>query len=226
VPITFDAENDPIYFTSGAELRAWLEEHGGTAEQLWIGFYRASTGKRTLTWPEAVDEALCFGWIDSVRMGVDRERFANRLTPRRAGSAWSAVNVAKIERLRAEGRMRPAGEAAFALRSADRTAIYSYEGTGREYALPDKDLERLRANPDAWAYWEARSPSYRRMAAAWIQTAKQPETRQRRLDALIDDSAAGRPIKPLRYGTRTPGCAPTADRPAAQDPGKSSRPTT
>jgi uncharacterized protein YdeI (YjbR/CyaY-like superfamily) len=166
-----------------------------------------------------VDEALCFGWIDGVRMGVDTERYANRLTPRRPGSVWSAITVANVERLRAEGRMRPAGERAFALRSDARTAIYSYEAPGREYALSDEDLARLRKNADAWAYWEGRPPSYRRQVAAWIQTARQQQTRERRLDALIEDSAAGRPIKPLRYSTRTP--ATRGDQPA----GKSSRPT-
>jgi uncharacterized protein YdeI (YjbR/CyaY-like superfamily) len=220
VPITFDPERDPVFFASAADLRAWLEQNGETAAELWVGFYRASSGKRTLTWPEAVDEALCFGWIDSVRMGVDTERFANRLTPRRPGSIWSAVNVAKVETLRAAGRMRPAGERAFALRSDARTAIYSYEGPGREYALSEQDLETLRADPAAWAYWETRPPSYRRMAAAWIQTAKQPATRRRRLDALFEDCVLGRPIKPLRYSTRTP------DRPSTQEPGKSNRPTT
>ena len=116
--------------------------------------------------------------------------------------------------------MRPAGERAFALRSDARTAIYSYEGPSREYALPDEDLARLRANDAAWAYWNARPPSYRRMAAAWVMTAKQEATRRRRMDALVDDSVAGRPIKPLRYGTRTPATLPD------QATGKSNRPTT
>jgi uncharacterized protein YdeI (YjbR/CyaY-like superfamily) len=226
VPISFDPLNDPVYFASAADLRAWLEENGETADQLWVGFYRASTGKRTLTWPEVVDEALCFGWIDGVRMGVDGERYANRLTPRRPGSVWSAINVANVERLRAAGRMRPAGERAFGLRSDARTAIYSYESAGREYALSDEDLARLRENPGAWAYWEARPPSYRRQVAAWIQTAKQPETRQRRLAALIEDCAAGRPIKPLSYRTRTPEPSIAEAAAAPHVPGKSSRPTT
>ena len=116
--------------------------------------------------------------------------------------------------------MRPAGERAYALRSDARTAIYSYEGPGREFALTEADLDRLRANPDAWAYWETRPPSYRRQVAAWIQTAKQPGTRERRLDSLIEDSAAGRPIKPLSYRTRTPSES------TPQAPGKSSRPAT
>jgi uncharacterized protein YdeI (YjbR/CyaY-like superfamily) len=205
----------PVYFESSTELRAWLEANGETADELWVGFFRASTGRRTLTWPEVVDEALCFGWIDGIRKGIDDERFANRLTPRRRSSVWSAVNVANVERLRAEGRMRPAGERAFALRSDARTAIYSYERPRQAYELSEADLDRLRANPEAWAYWSERPPSYRRMAAAWIQTAKQPQTRQRRLDALIDDCAAGRPIKPLSYGRTS----------ATQAPPKSSRPT-
>jgi uncharacterized protein YdeI (YjbR/CyaY-like superfamily) len=226
VPISFDPTSDPVYFASASELRAWLVENAETAEDLWVGFYRASTGKRTLTWPEVVDEALCFGWIDSVRMGVDHERFANRLTPRRAGSVWSAINVAKVEKLRAEGRMLPAGERAFALRSDARTAIYSYERPGVEYALSEGDLERFRANTEAWAFWETRPPSYRRQAAAWVQTAKQPATRERRLLALIEDSAAGRPIKPLRYATRTTNAteAPSAPR-TRQAAGKSTSPT-
>jgi uncharacterized protein YdeI (YjbR/CyaY-like superfamily) len=198
VPITFDPETDPVYFASAADLGAWLEENADTADELWVGFYRASSGKRTLTWEEVVDEALCVGWIDGIRKGVDSERFAIRLTPRRRGSNWSAINVANVERLRADGRIRPAGERVFALRIDAKTAIYSYEGPRNEYALSEEDLGRLRADHAAWAYWNARPPSYRRLAAAWIMTAKKEDTRRRRMDALIEDSAARRPIKPLR----------------------------
>jgi uncharacterized protein YdeI (YjbR/CyaY-like superfamily) len=196
----FDPHVDPVYFASADELHTWFEQHAETAEQLWVGFFRASTGKRTLTWPDAVDEALCVGWIDSVRMGVDEERFANRFTPRRAGSTWSAVNVAKVERLRAQGRMRPAGERAYAGRLEHRTAIYSYEQPGVDWRLSEDDLHRLRANASAWAWWSARPPGYRRLAIRWVVSAKQPQTRERRLAALIEDCAAGRPIKPLSYG--------------------------
>jgi uncharacterized protein YdeI (YjbR/CyaY-like superfamily) len=188
--------DDPIYFASPAELRDWFNEHHETATELWVGHYRKATGRPSLSWSESVDEALCVGWIDGVRYSVDGERFMQRFTPRRKGSNWSAVNVAKIEQLTAEGRMKPAGLAAFAARSDDRTAIYSYERRS-EAALEPDDEARFRRNKAAWAWFEARGASYRATALHWVVSAKRLETRARRLETLIEDSAAGRTVKPL-----------------------------
>jgi uncharacterized protein YdeI (YjbR/CyaY-like superfamily) len=186
----------PIYFNSPAEFGAWLEEHHDSETELLLGYWKANTGKPSLTWSEAVDEALCYGWIDGVRRSVDDERHVQRFTPRKPSSTWSAVNVAKIEKLRAEGRMRPAGEAAFALRREDKTGIYSHEQAHDPVLAPDEEA-RLRANAEAWAFFQAAPPSYRNPALWWVIRAKKPVTRARRLATLIEDSAAGRRIKPL-----------------------------
>jgi len=155
-----------------------------------------------VTWPEIVEEALCVGWIDSIRRSVPGDGWTIRLTPRRKGSNWSAVNIAKIAELRAAGRMRPAGEAAFAARTAARSAVYSYEQR-KEATLEPVEEARFRENEPAWAWFQARAPSYRTTAIYWIVSAKRPETRAKRLATLIEDSAAGRTIRPLtRPGDR------------------------
>jgi uncharacterized protein YdeI (YjbR/CyaY-like superfamily) len=194
----------PIYFESPAAFRAWLEEHHETATEVFVGYWKKATGKPSLVWSEAVDVALCFGWIDSVARGVDGERYAQRFTPRKNMSNWSAVNIAKVERLRAEGRMRPAGEAAFALRRDDKTAIYSYEQRKNPQLEPDEQAQ-LEADAVAWAYFSAKPPSYRTPALWWVISAKKPETRARRLATLIADSAAGRTIKPLTPAAKRKG---------------------
>jgi uncharacterized protein YdeI (YjbR/CyaY-like superfamily) len=142
-----------------------------------------------------VDEALCVGWIDGVRYRIDETRFAQRFTPRRRGSTWSAINVAKVETLTAQGRMRPAGQAAFAARTEARTGVYGYEQA--EASLDEAAMARFTANAVAWADWQRRPPSYRKAATHWVTSAKQAATRERRLQALIDACAAGRPVGPL-----------------------------
>jgi uncharacterized protein YdeI (YjbR/CyaY-like superfamily) len=188
--------SEPIYFESPAEFRAWLEEHHETETEVWVGMWKKATGKPSLTWAEAVDEALCFGWIDGIAKRVDGERHKQRFTPRKPSSNWSAINIANVQRLRAEGRMRPAGEAAFARRRDDKTAIYGYEQRKNPQLEPEEQAQ-LEANADAWAYFSARPPSYCKPAIWWVISAKKPETRARRLATLIADSAAGRTIKPL-----------------------------
>jgi uncharacterized protein YdeI (YjbR/CyaY-like superfamily) len=187
---------DPIYFTSAGELRDWFAANHETATELWLGSYKKATGKPTVTWSEAVDEALCVGWIDSVRYSLDRERAAQRFTPRRKGSNWSAVNIAKVKEMTEEGRMRPAGLAAFEARTEERSAIYAYEQRHLAALDPDEDAA-FRANKIAWDRFQALPPSYRRTAIYWVVTAKKPETRVRRLATLIEDSAAGRRLKQL-----------------------------
>jgi uncharacterized protein YdeI (YjbR/CyaY-like superfamily) len=182
---------DAIYFSSPEEFRAWLEQNHESATEVWIGYWKKHTGKPSLTWSQAVDEALCFGWIDGVLRRVDDERHVQRFTPRKPASNWSAVNIAKVERLRAEGRMRPAGEAAFALRRDEKSGVYSYEQRHLAAFEPEQE-ERFRANGPAWEYWSAAPAGYRKMATWWVVSAKRPETREKRLETLIEESAAGR----------------------------------
>jgi uncharacterized protein YdeI (YjbR/CyaY-like superfamily) len=188
--------SEPIYFETAAAFRAWLDEHHETETEVWVGMWKKATGRQSVTWAEAVDEALCFGWIDGLMRRVDAERHMQRFTPRKPTSNWSAINIANVERLRAERRMRPAGEAAFARRRDDRTAVYSHEQRKNPVLAPEEQAQ-LEADAAAWAYWSARPPSYRRQATWWVISAKRPETRARRLATLIADSAAGRTIKPL-----------------------------
>jgi uncharacterized protein YdeI (YjbR/CyaY-like superfamily) len=187
---------EPIYFERAEDLRAWFEANHETADELWIGYHKKRTGRPTVSWSDTVDEALSFGWIDGIRYSLDDDRFMQRLTPRRAGSNWSAINIAKVERLLAEGRMRPAGIAAFERRRADRSAVYSYERR-HEARLTDEELATFRRDAAAWEWFGARPASYRTAAVWWVVSAKRPETRERRLTALIEDSAAGRTPKAL-----------------------------
>jgi uncharacterized protein YdeI (YjbR/CyaY-like superfamily) len=194
--------HDIQFFASAAELRDWFETNHATAPELWVGYYKKATGLPSVVWAEAVEEALCVGWIDGLAKRIDDRSHVQRFTPRRAGSNWSAINVASVERLTGQGRMRPAGIAAFEARRADRTAIYAYEQDAAEFS--PAELARFRAESGAWADWQARSASYRRSATHWVTSAKRPETRTRRLSTLIEDSGAGRPIRLLSYA-RTNG---------------------
>lgn len=193
-------QDEAIFFETPAELRDWLDAHHESAGELFVGAWKKATGRPTVTWEQIVEEALCVGWIDSIRRSVPGDGWVIRLTPRRKGSIWSAVNVAKIEELRAAGRLRPAGEAAFAARREDRTAVYSFE-QGRDPELTADEEARFRANDVAWAWLAAKAPSFRKQALHWVTSAKRADTRERRLATLIEDSAAGQPPKPLRYGS-------------------------
>ena len=185
---------NPTFFPSPADFRDWLEEHHGSATELWVGFYKKGTGKPSITWPESVDEALCFGWIDGVRKRLDDESYVIRFTPRKPTSNWSEVNVRRVAELTREGRMRPAGRKAFAARSAAKTGVYSFEQ--KETARLDAASEKaFRANKKAWELYQAQPPWYRKVAAFWVMSAKKEETRQKRLATLIADSAEGRKIK-------------------------------
>ena len=180
----------PKFFASGAAFRAWLETHAATAGELLVGFHKVDSGKPSMSWPESVDEALCFGWIDGVRKRVDDHAYTIRFTPRKTTSIWSAINIAKVEKLRAEGRMTAAGEAAYAHRKAHKSVIYSYEQEG----VPELSAEEIRLfkrNKAAWAYFEAAPPGYRKQMLHRICAAKKAETRASRLAKLMDASAAG-----------------------------------
>lgn len=193
-------ERPAVFFGSADEFRAWLAEHHRSAAELWMGLRGAHVPDRGLTWAEAVPEALCFGWIDSVSQRIDGDARRQRWTPRRAGSRWSAVNVAHVERLVEQGRMEPAGLAAFERRRADRTGVYSYEIAPPE--LTGDQAAALSAVPAAQAFWDAATPSYRRTATGWLTGAKREETRAERLVTLVECCAAGELIPPQRYGDR------------------------
>jgi len=189
----------PTFFAAPEELRAWLERNHAQAAELWVGFYKRGTGRPSITWPESVDEALCFGWIDGVRKSLGDDSYMIRFTPRKPRSTWSTVNIARVAELTRLGRMRPAGLAAFAQRLEAKSAIYAYEQ--RENAALGAEAEQqFRANPAAWEFFQAQPAWYRRTASWWVISAKRPETRAKRLATLIDDSAGGRTIRELtRY---------------------------
>jgi uncharacterized protein YdeI (YjbR/CyaY-like superfamily) len=194
----------PIFFRTPEDFRAWLEEHHADTGELWVGFYKKATGKQTFTWPEAVDQALCFGWIDGIRKSIDEESFTNRFTPRRPRSNWSAVNVKRVEELTELGLMRPEGLAAFEKRLDARSGVYSFEQRGG-VELGEEFEGLFRAHPVAWEYFQSRPAGYRRTATWWVMSAKKDETRRKRLATLIEDSAVGRPIKMLDRGTQGRG---------------------
>ena len=190
----------PRFFPSPDSWHAWLEEYHDQHEELLVGFYKVGSGKPSITWPESVDEALCFGWIDGVRRSLSQTTYTIRFTPRRPTSIWSAINVARVAELTKRRRMRPAGLYAFAARRPERTGIYAFER--KEIAKLSKEQEKaLRANRKAAAFFEAQPPGYRRTATHWVISAKRQETRARRLSQLIADSAAGRRIGPLTRPT-------------------------
>jgi uncharacterized protein YdeI (YjbR/CyaY-like superfamily) len=190
------AAGKPIFFATAATFRAWLERHHESAKELLVGFYKKSSGRPSITWPESVDEALCFGWIDGVRKSLAEDAYTIRFTPRKPASIWSAINVDKVAQLKKLGKMRPAGLRAFALRTAERTGVYSFERSQAAQLAPEQE-RALRANRKAAAYFDAQPPWYRRTAIHWVISAKRDETRERRLKQLIADSAAGRTIGPL-----------------------------
>jgi len=186
----------PRYFATPAAFRAWLDAHHATSTELLVGFYKKGSGKRSITWPESVDEALCFGWIDGIRRSVDDERYTIRFTPRKARSTWSAVNIKRVAELTKLRRMQSAGVEAFARRETARSQIYAYEQRA-DAALDEAGEREFRANEPAWTFFQARPASYRRTAIYWVMTAKKEETRRKRLATLIDDSAHARTLKQL-----------------------------
>ncbi len=187
---------EPKFFAEPLAFREWLEENHHQAQELWVGFYKKGSGRPSITWPEAVDEALCFGWIDGIRKSIDATSYTIRLTPRKPRSTWSAVNIRRVQELIEAGRMQPAGLEAFAKREEDHSRQYSFEQG--EVALGEEFEATFRANEKAWAFFASQPPSYRKTTTWWVISAKQEETRRRRLATLIEDSEAGERIAPLR----------------------------
>ncbi len=193
------ADRPALFFSGPAAFDAWLADHHDRETELWMGLFKKHAAHQGLTWPDAVPVALCWGWIDSIMHRIDDDTVRQRWTPRKPGSNWSQVNIALVEQLTAEGRMRPPGLAAFERRRRDQ-APYSYERDG-ELALPDAYEALLRADEAAVAFFYGRATaSYRRVCIGWVMQAKTEATRAKRLADLIADSAAGRLIKPQRYG--------------------------
>lgn len=192
------AEKPAVFFSGPQEFRAWLEQNHQSATELWMGINRKHVPNGGLTWHEAVPEALCFGWIDSRSERIDEDARRQRWTPRRAGSNWSKVNVDHVERLIAQGRMTPAGLAAFEARDPEQSSGYSFERSAG--TLPPGYAERLAESSAASAFWEASTPSYRKLCINWVTTAKQAKTNDNRMLQLVDCCASGQLIPPQRYG--------------------------
>ena len=187
---------EPLFFPTPADFRAWLEKNHATARELLVGFHRKGTGRPSITWQESVVEALCVGWIDGVRRTLDEHSYVIRFTPRKPTSTWSAINIATMERLLADGRVNEAGRAAYERRKAAKSGVYSYEN--RKLAKLDRASEReFRANTKAWRWFEAAPAGYRKTAIWLVISAKRPETRARRLAELIAHSARGERIPAL-----------------------------
>lgn len=188
---------EPTFFETKRALRQWLTRHHQSADELWVGMYKVGSGKKSITWPEVVDEALCFGWIDGVRQSIDAHSYANRVTPRRSGSIWSAKNIARVRELEREGLMQPAGRAAFEARLQHKSGVYSHEQAA-PIELDEAAVRFMRRTTGAWAFFAAKAPWYQRAASHWVMTAKKPETKQKRLALLAQCSANGEDIPMLR----------------------------
>jgi uncharacterized protein YdeI (YjbR/CyaY-like superfamily) len=177
----------PTFFRTSTDFRTWLEKNHTTVSELWVGFYKKDSGKLSIAWPESVDQALCFGWIDGIRKRVDEISYKIRFTPRRRGSIWSTINIRRAQELTKEKRMRPAGAKAFRAKIENKSGIYSYEQRSAE--LPKPYSGKLKKNKAAWDFFQAQPPSYRKMMSWHIVSAKKEETRVQRLQKLIAASA-------------------------------------
>jgi uncharacterized protein YdeI (YjbR/CyaY-like superfamily) len=192
----------PVFFKSPSELRAWMEANQARATELWIGFYRKSSKKVAVTYAEALDEALCFGWIDGLKRRHDDVSYTLRFTPRRPGSIWSAVNTRRAAELLALGRMAPAGRRAYEGRDSGKS-----EALTRQRAVGKLDaalVKQFRDHPEAWEFFQAQPPGYRRLSCFWVMSAKREQTRQRRLEQLIGDSARRRRIRQVTLEKEAP----------------------
>ncbi len=180
------------YFKTQQSFRAWLEKNHAKKDELWLGYYKKASGKKSITYKEALEEVLCFGWIDGISRGIDDEKYCQRYTPRRKGSIWSAVNIKKAEELIKNGKMHSSGLHVYKNRDPEKAGLYS--GEQKEIKFTPQFEKKLKSNKKAWAYFSNMPPGYRRTATWWVISAKQEETKKRRLDTLIKDSAAGRKI--------------------------------
>jgi uncharacterized protein YdeI (YjbR/CyaY-like superfamily) len=188
------------FFPTQKDMRKWFEKNHKKEKELIAGFYKVSTGKPTITWSQSVDEALCFGWIDGIRRSIDEESYCIRFTPRNSKSNWSAINIKKVEELTKLGLMKPEGLAAFSFRKEEKSKIYAYENPVK---VLDKSYEKkFKSEKSAWKFFKSMAQSYQKTALRWIMSAKQEETRLKRLDELIRDCALGKKIKAMKYGKK------------------------
>lgn len=187
-----------VFFPTQKHLRKWFEKNHKKEKELWVGFYKVSTGKPTVTWSQAVDEAICFGWIDGIRKSIDEESYCNRFTPRNPKSNWSAINIQKVENLTKLGLMEPEGLKVFSFREDKKSKVYSYENSRVSF---NKSFEKIfRSNKKAWKFFQSTAPSYQKTTTRWVMSAKQEVTRIKRLEELIRDCALGKKIKAMNYG--------------------------
>ena len=186
------AREEVVWFASPSEWRAWLEQHHATETEIWVGIRKVHVSEG-ISYAEAVDVALCFGWIDGISHTVDADGYTNRYTPRKPRSIWSAVNLRRIEELIAEGRVHESGMRVYEGRDVSRAGLYSFEQEA--IAFDDEMLARFQANPAAWTWFESRPAGYKRQAIWWVISAKRLETRERRFAQLLDDSANERVLK-------------------------------
>jgi uncharacterized protein YdeI (YjbR/CyaY-like superfamily) len=178
---------DAKFFPTPAEFRKWFEANHDKESELLVGFYKKDTGKPSITWPESVDQALCYGWIDGIRKKIDEDSYSIRFTPRKKSSIWSAVNIKRVGELTEQGLMKPSGLAVFEQRKEDKSAIYSYEQRDK-VALEADDEKLFKTNQKAWDWFHAQAPSYQKAAIWWVVSAKQEATRKKRIATLIEDS--------------------------------------
>ena len=186
----------PLFFATPADWRTWLEKNHANTAEVWVGFYKRESGEPSISWPESVDAALCFGWIDGVRKSLGAISYMIRFTPRKPRSTWSAINIRRVGELKKTGLMHPAGLAAFEKRDGDRSAIYSYEQRKTAKLPPDFE-KQFRKQSAAWKFFQTRPPWYQRTSTYWVISAKKQETRWKRLATLIDCSARKRNIPTL-----------------------------
>lgn len=189
-----------VFFPTQKDLRKWFEKNHKKEKELFVGYYKVSTGKPTVSWSQSVDEALCFGWIDGIRKSLDEESYCNRFTPRKPTSNWSAINIKKVEELTTLGLMKPEGLHAFSLRKENKSNVYSYENHSPGF---EKSYEKkFKSNSKSWKYFQTMAPSYKKITTRWVMSAKQESTRLKRLEELIRDCALGKKIKAMSYGKK------------------------
>lgn len=179
-----------VFFATPDDFRRWLAENHLVKTELWVGYYKVGTGIPSITWPESVDEALCFGWIDGIRYRIDDQRYKIRFTPRRADSVWSAVNIGRVQAMIEAGKMTPAGLKAYEARTENKSGIYTYEQ--RSVELPEPYMSMLEENEPAWEFYQRQTESYRKSAFWWVVSAKREETRLKRVEEIISHCAQGK----------------------------------
>ena len=189
-------DESPTFFSTQSDFREWMKKNHNLEKELWVGYYKKATKIQSITWPESVDEGLCFGWIDGIRKSIDEKSYKIRFTPRKSTSIWSAVNIKRIQQLMEVGLVMPEGLAAYERRRENKSEVYSYEQ--RKADLPAEYQKLIKKNKKAWEFWNKLAPSYKKATTWWVVSAKKEETRLRRLNILIESAEQGLKVPPLR----------------------------